>query len=132
MSLNANKDLVRELYAQAINGRDASACERLLAEDFTHNGERRGRDGQRAVVEEFLEAFSPLRHEILLILAEDDLVAAGQRWSGTHAGEFAGHPATGRDVVFTSTAIFRIRDGEIAEVTDQLGLAELEQQLKSA
>lgn len=34
-------DVVRRFYAEAINGRDSSACERLLGEQFVHNGERR-------------------------------------------------------------------------------------------
>lgn len=56
--MSTGKDVVREFYARAINGRDALACEELLTEDFVHNGERRGRDGQRAVVQAFLDAFS--------------------------------------------------------------------------
>ncbi len=70
MSLEANKDLVRRFYREAINERDSSACERLLGEDFVHNGEGRGRAGQRQAVDYFLAAFSDLRNEIELILAE--------------------------------------------------------------
>jgi predicted ester cyclase len=125
----ANKNVVREFYDQAINGRDASACETLLTADFTHNGEQRGRDGQRQAVEVFLGAFSPLRHEILIILAEGDLVSAHQRWSGKHVGEFLGHAATGREVSFTSTAILKLRDGQISEAWDEMDAAGLIAQL---
>lgn len=127
--MSDNKRLVREFYERAINGRDPSACERLLSTDFVHNGERRGQNGQRLAVQGFLDAFDPLRHEILIMFGEDDLVCAHQRWSGTHAGEFLGRPGTGREVTFTSTAILRIRGGEIAEAWDQIGLAELLGQL---
>lgn len=126
----ANKELVRRFYAEAIGARDAGACERLLTEGFTHDGERRGRDGQRKAVEAFLAGFSDLRHEVLLILAEGDLVAAHQRWSGTHDGPFAGIPATGRAVTFTSTAILRIADGLIAEAWDEVDLLGLTTQLQ--
>jgi predicted ester cyclase len=118
-------DVVREFYARAINARDASACNALLTEDFVHNGEPRGRDGQRAAVQAFLDAFSPLVHEILILFAEGDLVCAHQRWSGTQIGPFAGHAASGREVVFTSTAILRIRDAQIAQAWDELDLAGL-------
>jgi steroid delta-isomerase-like uncharacterized protein len=127
----SEKDVVREFYARAINGRNASACETLLTEDFVHNGEPRGRDGQRLAVEAFLDAFSPLRHEIVIMLAEDDLVCAHQRWEGTHVSEFAGVPATGREVGFTSTAILRIREGQIAEAWDEIDLAGLLGQLQA-
>jgi predicted ester cyclase len=120
MANEANKDLVRRFYREAIAERDPSACERLLAVDFVHNGEPRGRAGQRQAVEYFLAAFPDLRHEIELILGEDDLVAAHQRWSGTHGGEFLGVAATGRPVKFSSTAILRVRDGLLAEAWDEI------------
>ncbi len=115
-----NKALVRRFYREAINERDSGACERLLSVDFVHNGEPRGRAGQRQAVEYFLAAFPDLRNEIELILAEDDLVAAHQRWAGTHEGEFLGVEASGRRVEFTSTAVLRIRDGLISQAWDEL------------
>lgn len=119
------KQLVRRFYAEAINDRDPGAIDRLLTEDFRHNGEERGRSGQRIAVAAFLAGFSDLRHEILIILAEGDLVSAHQRWSGTHDGPFMGSPPSGRKVSFTSTAILRVRGGEIAEAWDvtDIGLA---------
>jgi steroid delta-isomerase-like uncharacterized protein len=124
-----NKELVRRFYAEAINARDLEAVDRLLTEDFTHDGERRGQAGQRAAVAAFLAGFSDLRNEILLILAEDDLVAAHQRWTGTHDGDFLGFAASGRRVEFSSTAVLRIRDGLIAEAWDQVDMAGLTAQL---
>ena len=129
MSASENRELVRRFYAEAINGRDLSAIDRLLAEDFTHDDETRGREAQRAAVAAFLEAFSDLHNEILLILAEGDLVAAHQRWTGTHDGEFIGMPPTDRRVEFTSTAVFRVRDGLIVAAWDEVDLLGLTGQL---
>ena len=129
MSLDANKEVVRSFYAEAINGRDTYACERWLAKGFVHNGAKRGREGQREAVAYFLAAFQPLRHEILLLLAEDDLVAAHQRWTGRHVGEFLGCAASGRDVQFTSTAVLRIAGGEIAQAWDELDSAAIVAQM---
>lgn len=120
VGIEENKELVRRFYREAIVERDSSACERLLSADFVHNGEARGRPGQRQAVDYFLAAFPDLEHEIALILAEDDLVAAHQRWRGTHGGEFLGVAATGRPVEFTSTAILRVADGLIAQAWDEL------------
>jgi predicted ester cyclase len=78
----------------------------------------------------FLDGFSDPRNEILMILAEDDLVSAHQRWSGTHDGEFIGVPATGRRVQFTSTAILRVTGGEIAAARDEVDLMGLVTQLR--
>ena len=131
-ALAANKDLVRRFYAEAINGRDVGAVDRLLTEDFTHDGERRGREGQRLAVQAFLDAFEDLHNEILLLLAEDDLGAAHQCWTGTHTGPFAGIAATGRTVEFSSTAVLRIADGLIAEAWDEVDVAGLLAQLGAA
>jgi steroid delta-isomerase-like uncharacterized protein len=124
-----HKDLVRRFYEEAINGRDLDAVDRLLSEDFAHDGERRGRSGQRQAVAAFLDGFSDLRNEILLILAEDDLVAAHQQWTGTHDGRFLDRPPTGRRVDFTSTAVLRIEDGLIAEAWDEVDMLDLMRQL---
>jgi steroid delta-isomerase-like uncharacterized protein len=126
---DANKDLVRRFYREAIGERDSSACERLLSVDFVHNGEPRGRVGQRQAVDYLLAAFPDLRHQIELILAEDDLVAARQRWTGTHEGEFLGLEASGRRVEFTSTAVLRVRDGLIAQAWDEIDAAAILRQL---
>jgi predicted ester cyclase len=131
MSLQDNKEIVRSFYAEAINGRDAYACERWLAKGFVHNGVKRGAEGQREVVAYFLAAFQPLRHEILLLLAEDDLVAAHQRWSGHHVGEFLGAQASERDVSFTSTAVLKIARGEIAQAWDEMDSAAIVAQLSA-
>lgn len=45
--LGPNKDLVRRFYAEVINERRVDAIDELLSEDFVHNGERRGREGQK-------------------------------------------------------------------------------------
>jgi predicted ester cyclase len=129
MSTEANKDVVRRFYAEVINGRALEPIDRLLGPGFVHNGEVRGREGQKAAVQAFLDAFDPLHHEILLLVAEGDLVAAHQRWTGTHVGEFAGIGATGREVAFHSTAILRVGDGSIVEATDVVDTGELMAQL---
>lgn len=116
-------------YAEAINDRDPGACERLLSEGFVHNGEARGRDGQRQAVEAFLGGFPDLANTIEFMLAEGDLVAAHQRWRGTHEGEFLGLAATGRTVEFTSTAVLRIEDELIAEAWDEADIFSVLQQL---
>jgi predicted ester cyclase len=96
-----------------------------------HNGVKRGAEGQREVVAYFLAAFQPLRHEIVLLLAEGELVAAHQRWNGRHVGEFLGCAASERDVSFTSTAVLKIARGEIAQAWDELDSAAVIAQLSA-
>ncbi|MBA2240654.1 MAG: ester cyclase [Solirubrobacterales bacterium] len=119
MTGERNKQIVARFYEQAINDRDLEAVDRYLSEGFVHNGEPRGRAGQRAAIALFLDAFPDLGHTIAFSLAEDDLVAARQGWEGTHAGSFLGVAPTGKRVSFTSTAVLRIEAGQIAEVWDE-------------
>lgn len=63
-NIEDNKDLVRRFYAEAINDRDRDAVDRLLSEDSTHDGELRGRAGQKQAVAAFADAFSDLHNEI--------------------------------------------------------------------
>jgi steroid delta-isomerase-like uncharacterized protein len=130
MAPDAAKEVVKRFYAEVINGRDPDAVDRLLTDDFVHNGEQRGRSGQKEAVRSFLDGFSDLHNEIELILAEGELVAAHQSWSGTHDGPFLGLGPTGRRVEFPSTAILRVREGRIAEAIDVVGIAELMAQLR--
>lgn len=132
MALEENKELVRRFYAEVINERDVGAIDSLLSADFVHNGEARGRGGQKQAVAAFLEGFDDLRNEIEILIAEGDQVAAHQSWRGTHSGEFLGVPATGKRVEFPSTAVLRIRDGLISEAIDVVGIAELMAQLNES
>lgn len=117
------KIIVRDFYDEVINRRNLSAIDRFLTDDFRHNGEARGRTGQRRAVEDFLTGFPDLRHEILIILAEGDLVSAHQRWTGTLGGPFMGHAPNGRLVSFTSTAILQVRRDQIAQAWDVVDIA---------
>ena len=90
ISADANRDLVDRFYREVITERRLDAIDELISEDFVDNGERRGREGQRRVYEEFLGAFPDLQTEIVEILAADDLVAVHRRWTGTHSVRFQG------------------------------------------
>lgn len=131
MSAEENVALVEKFYEEAINQKDGTACERLLTEDFVHNNEFKGRAGQQEAVDAFLTGFPDLEVNVLMTVAEDDKVAAHQRWRGTHDGEFIGIPATGKKVEFTSTAILVIHQGLIAQAWDEVDLFGLSAQLET-
>ena len=62
-------------------------------------------------------------------LAEKDRVST--RWSATgmHTGEFAGIPATGREVTLSGIDIHRVSGDRLVELWEQLDLASLVAQL---
>lgn len=123
--LAANKAAASRYYDEVINRRDLDSIDGVLGEGFIANGEMRGPSGQRAAVADLLAAFPDLQVDTELILAEGDLVAVHQRWTGTHRGEVAGVEPTGRQVELTFTSVHRVHDGLITEAWDELDLAGL-------
>src|SRR5690242_12760008 len=121
MSLDENKDLVRR-YLSSIDANetgDWTVLDDYLAEDFVaHNPPAPGVSLDRAGMKQAAEIFrvgAPGNHEIVLQVAEDDLVVSYIRGRGVHAGELMGIPATNKAVETDGIAIHRIRDGKIVE-----------------
>lgn len=127
MSGADNKELVRRLFAalDANIDPDWSVVDEFVAHDFvSHTPQLPGltpdRDGLKQTAEIF-RAATPGSHEILLQVAEDDLVVTHAVGRGVHTGELMGIPASNRPVEAAGIAIHRVRDGRIVEywaVTD--------------
>lgn len=70
-------------------------------------------------------AFPDLHVEVDHLTATDDDVAFAYTITGTHEGDFQGHPATGKPVSVRGMQIGRFADGKLAErwgSSDQLGI----------
>ena len=63
------------------------------------------------------------------LVAEGDIVAARCTVRGVHKGEFAGVPATGRQISSDFMIFYRVADGMIAEHWIQLNVPDIVQQL---
>jgi steroid delta-isomerase-like uncharacterized protein len=135
MSTDANKALIRR-YVEAIDANttgDWSFLDEYIAEDFVaHNppipGVSLDRDGMKQAAEIFRNA-TPGRHEILMQVAEDDLVVSHVVGRGVHAGELLGIPATQKEVTTEGIAVHRIRDGKIVEYWSVTDVARVLQQV---
>jgi steroid delta-isomerase-like uncharacterized protein len=132
VAADPNQELVERFYREVINERRLDVIGEVLAEDFVHDGELRGRSGQRRVYEEFFTGFPDLRTEVVEIFSSGDKVAVHRRWTGTHDGHFQGVDPTGRKVDFESTAILTVRDGRIVEYRGVLDLLKLMSQIGGA
>ena len=135
MSVEQNKDLIRR-YIQAIDDNqtsDWSILDDFIAEDFVaHNppipGVSLDREGMKHAAEIFRVA-TPGRHEILVQVAEGDLVVTHVVGRGVHAGELLGIAATNREVETEGIAIHRVRDGKIVEYSSVTDIARVLQQV---
>jgi steroid delta-isomerase-like uncharacterized protein len=130
MSINEQKELVRRYSEEFWGGGDADAADELFSPDLVDHApaipeQSPGPQGEREALEAFRRAFPDLRVTTEDLIAEGDRVVL--RWSarGTHEGELAGIPATGKQVTLKGIDILRIENGRIAErwaEYDNLGL----------
>jgi steroid delta-isomerase-like uncharacterized protein len=127
VSLEESKDTARRLY-ELLNRGDVDAVGTLVSDDYEeHNplpGQGSGRDG---VLDRFAMISTGLapRFTIEDVVAEGDRVVVRWTNAGTHVGEFAGIPPTGRPFTISGIDIYRVADGKLCEhwdVVDQLSM----------
>lgn len=122
-----NKELVRRGF-DALNERNREAFTETHSTDVVLHDHDEEFHGVEATLEHewsIYEAFPDMQYTIEDMVAEDNTVASRWTVTGAHEGEFEGIPSTGEEVEIPASGIFRIEDGNIAEVwltTDRLGL----------
>jgi steroid delta-isomerase-like uncharacterized protein len=118
--LDANKRLVRAYIDTAINKRDPDTAVQYLAAEFVEHNPRLppGAAGKKQFIASLLAGFSDYHGEIQQMVAEDDMVVTRTRWTGTQDGPFAGRPATGNKLDFTTADFYRIENGKLIEHWD--------------
>jgi steroid delta-isomerase-like uncharacterized protein len=127
MNTEQSKDLVRKVY-ELLNQGEPEAIGELVTPDYVEHdplpGQGTGRDG-------VVDRFSMITGALAPHFTIEDLIAEGDkvvvRWTnaGTHVGEFAGIPATGRSFEIAGIDVYRLTGGSICEhwhVIDQLSM----------
>ena len=109
MGAEENKLLVRRLV-EGINGGSLDVLDEVAGAEFAR--------ASRLWIAPFRESFPDFRMEIVLLVADEEKVAAHFRCSGTHLGEWLGHPPSGRrfsdvDEIY----LYRVRNGKLAAAT---------------
>lgn len=123
--------LIERFYKEIIEGGNLSLIDELSTDDYVDHeealpGQPPGKDGVRYFVNAIRTAFPDIKVKaIVASLADGNLEACHVILTGTHRGEMAGMPATGKSVEFGTTDIIRVEDGKVAEhwgTTDNLTL----------
>ena len=127
MDTELHKKTTRRLY-ELLNDGDAAAIGDLVTPDYEEHdplpGQGTGREGA-------IDRFSMLITGLAPHFTIEDVVAEGDRvvvrWTndGTHVGEFAGVPPTGRAFSIGGIDIYRVEDGLLGEhwhQVDQLSM----------
>lgn len=117
---DANKDIVRRLVEEVLNGGRLEVILELYAPELA--------DDATAWITPFLASFPDTHMEIVTLVAEGDMVVGRFTCSGTHTGDWLGHAPTGRRFeAVDEVGICHVRDGRIVEtwgLEDNLGRLE--------
>jgi predicted ester cyclase len=121
-----NKQVVRSLYEDAINGHRPELYAELVAADFSAGpGAARGPAALRSTVDELRAGFPDVHFTVEDLVAEGDRVAVRWSWQATHTGTFRKLAPSGRRVTNTGMAIYLLEGGKVRQVwllTDRLGV----------
>lgn len=114
-----NKAVIRRFIEEVQNQRNWDVFDELNDPSFVNHSSPPGvpsdREGGKAFLGGFLNAFPDARFTVEDMVAEGDQVVTKKTFSGTHQAEFFGIPATGKSVTLTFVDIMRLRDGRITE-----------------
>lgn len=126
MSIAENKTLVERYIGDVWNGRRLDDIDELFQPEYTvHQGAQTfgiSRELLKQSITTLLAAFPDFHMTLDYLVAEGDKVAAYWINHGAQTGELRlpdlprPAPASGREATFTESALFRIANGQIAEV----------------
>ena len=116
-----NKALVRRTF-ELFNQGDLDGAAECWSSDFAmhvpyhpHEGEFSGRENLKRLFQRLRSAFKNIHYTIEDMIAEGDKVAFRITWRGIFVGEFFGMQPTGKEVISTGVAIYRVANGKIVE-----------------
>ena len=131
MLTETNKTVSRRFLEEVFGKGKLNVLDEIIAKDHVNSGPGtipglpNGPEGSKQFVTAYRNAFPDLHLTIDEQIAEGDKVVTRWTGHGTHQGELAGLPATGKSSTVTGISIDRIVNGKIAEswgIFDEFGL----------
>jgi steroid delta-isomerase-like uncharacterized protein len=119
-----NKRVVRRLYDEMVNPNRLDNLAEVISDELVGPDGMRGAASFANTMTRLRGTLPDLHYTIEDLVAEDDRVVVRWTLRGTHTGEFRGLPPSGKKIVNTGFAIFRIANGKIVHATvetDRLG-----------
>jgi steroid delta-isomerase-like uncharacterized protein len=131
MLSETNKTVSRRFFEEVFSKGNLAVADEIIVKDQVNSGPGNppgllpGREGTKQLVTMYRNAFPDVRFTIDEQIAEGDKVVT--RWTahGTHQGELAGIPATGKSSTVTGIVVDRLVNGKIAEswgIFDEFGM----------
>ena len=139
MSAEENKSLVRRFFEEVCNGRKLQVAEAIFDPEFVYREPLSvspgGKgiaaiQGEVSIYQNGLPDAQWVVHEVLA--AENDKVVVRWTGTGTHNGNLAGIPPTGKIVSVDAISLFTCKNGKITEMIDLWDALSMMQQLSLA
>ncbi len=131
MLSETNKTVSRRFFEEVWNKGNLAVLNEIIAPDHVDSGPGTlpglptGPEGSKQLVTVYRNAFPDVHFTIDEQIAEGDKVVTRWTGHGTHQGELAGIPATGKSSTVTGINVDRVVNGKIAEswgIFDQFGM----------
>ena len=114
-----SKQVINRFIDEVLNKKNLAAMDEIVAEDFIEHvpfpGQGPGRAGLRDAISALANAFPDMMWTVDEQISEGDKVVTRFTLTGTHQGDFAGVPATGKSIIVWGVVIDVVRDGLFAE-----------------
>lgn len=131
--MNERKEILTRFLEVVWNQGDIEASDRYLAPKYTihhdpgdpWHGLALDREGFKERLRLSRAPFPDQRFEVRELFADGDAVVATWFWTGTHAGDFPGFPATGKQIRMSGATVYYFEDELIAghwQMVDRLGV----------
>ena len=133
-STEAKKAIVHRYFSEIMSQGNLAIINELMTEDFiirisSLHEPFRGHEGMKQFVSGLRTAFPDITFKVENLIAEGDKIACHFTSISTHQAEFAGIPATGKEVKDQGSDIFSFANGKIAEILVNENALGLMQQL---
>ena len=123
------KALAKRFNDEVFTQGNIDVIDEIVADDYVEHQEFPGlepsKEGLKKFVQLFHGAFSDINVETVGTGVDGDEIWVHSVFTGTHTGEFAGIPATGKRVALAMMDRVKTRDGKAIEhwgVSDDLGM----------
>jgi predicted SnoaL-like aldol condensation-catalyzing enzyme len=116
------KDQVLRFFKEVFDNRNLDAVDDLLTKGAIDHEQPPpglvmppGREGVKALIKVYLDAFSPLNANVQDVYQDGDTVITRTVYTGTHTGVFAGIAPTGKTFSVEGIDILRCEGDKLAE-----------------
>ena len=119
----SNEEVVRQLYAEALNKRNFSLLNAFIGDEVVGIRGLKGAAGFEEPVRNLIKGFPDIQWNIQDIVSDGHKVVVRWIWKGTNSGQFQSFASTGKSFSNEGVGIYELKHGKIVDakiLTDRL------------